>query len=113
MKKTVLLTVPLLFIGLVWGQDCTADDGTEGVELWGECYSIENTTYIDIEDSGLTGSIPPEIGNLTNLWYLNLYDNQLTGSIPPEIGNLTSLTHLYLNNSGITGSIPSEIGIFS
>jgi len=31
------------FIGLVWGQDCTADDGTDGVELWGVCYSIENT----------------------------------------------------------------------
>ena len=46
MKKTVLLIVPLLFIGLVWGQDCTADDGTEGVELWSECYSIENTTSI-------------------------------------------------------------------
>ena len=55
----------LLFIGLAFGQDCTADDGTEGVELWNVCYSIENTTHIEIEDSGLTGSIPPEIGNLT------------------------------------------------
>lgn len=26
------------------GSDCTADDGTPGVELWNICYSIENTT---------------------------------------------------------------------
>ena len=39
----------------------------------------------------ITGSIPPEIGNLTNLEILILSINQLTGSIPPEIGNLTNL----------------------
>ena len=32
---------------------CTADDGTEGVELWGECYSIENTTEIDYDIFGI------------------------------------------------------------
>ena len=90
--------------------DCYADDGTEGVELWGECYSIENTTYLELSNSGLTGSIPPEIGNLTNLTYLILYDNQLTGSIPPEISNLTNLTYLYLNENQLTGEIPLEIG---
>ena len=100
----------LLLVGLAWGQDCTADDGTEGVELWGECYSIENTTYIEIENSGLTGSIPPEIGNLTNLIGLELESCQLTGSIPPEIGNLTNLTGLDFDGNQLTGSIPSEIG---
>ena len=100
----------LLFIGLAWGQDCTADDGTEGVELWGECYSIDNTTQLDLGNNQLTGVIPPEIGNLTNLTDLYLEWNQLTGSIPPEIGNLTNLTYLYLNNNQLTGSIPPEIG---
>ena len=80
------------------------------VELWGECYSIENTTVLDLNDSGLTGSIPPEIGNLTNLNGLWLNDNQLTDSIPPEIGNLTNLTSLGLGGNNLTGSIPSEIG---
>ena len=80
------------------------------VELWGECYSIENTTVLDLNDSGLTGSIPPEIGNLENLTYLDLTSNDLTGSIPPEIGNLTNLTSLGLGGNNLTGSIPSEIG---
>ena len=90
--------------------DCTADDGTEGVELWGQCYSIENTTELNLYISNLTGSIPPEIGNLTNLTDLILHNNQLTGSIPPEIGNLTNLNRLVLFNNQLTGSIPSEIG---
>ena len=61
------ITTLLLFIGLVWGQYCTANDGTDGVELWGECYSIENTTGLDLSYIGVTGEIPPEIGNLINL----------------------------------------------
>ncbi len=100
----------VLIIGTAWGQDCTADDGTEGVELWGECYSIENIDSLDLNNSGLTGSIPAEIGNLTNLTDLRLYGNQLTGAIPSEIGNLTNLTRLDLENNQLTGSIPSEIG---
>ena len=95
----------LLFIGLVWGQDCTADDGTDGVELWGVCYSIENTDSLYLWS--IQGSILPEIGNLINLTYLSLSDG-LTGVIPPEIGNLINLTYLELEGE-LTGVIPPEI----
>jgi hypothetical protein len=89
--------------------DCYADDGTEGVELWGECYSIENTVQLNLSNSGLTGEIPSEIGNLTNLTDLYLWSNQLTGEIPSTIGNLTNLTSLYLSYNQLTGEIPPEI----
>jgi len=96
----------------VWGLQSTSniEFGDYYIELWGEYYSIEYTTELDLSNSGLTGSIPPEIWNLTNLTYLSLYENQLTGSIPPEIGNLTNLNQLYLSNNELTGSIPSQIG---
>ena len=77
----------LLFIGLAFGQDCTADDGTDGVELWNVCYSIENTDSLILYNNQFTGSIPPEIGNLTNLERLYLSGNQLTGQIPENICN--------------------------
>ena len=80
------------------------------VELWGEFYSIENTTYLNLFNNQLTGSIPSEIGNLTNLTFLYLTNTQLTGSIPSEIGNLTNMEYLYLYNNQLTGSIPPEIG---
>ncbi len=43
---------------------------------------------------------------LSSLW---LQDNQLTGSIPPELGNLTHLVTLYLSNNQLTGTIPSQL----
>ncbi len=91
-------------------QDISNCDSDVFVELWGEYYSIENTTELNLSDNELTGSIPPEIGNLTNLTGLILYDNQLTGEIPSEIGNLTNLTNLNLYYNQLTGSIPPEIG---
>ena len=96
-----------LILSLLGG--CTSADGTEGVELWSECYSIENTTELDLSYSGLTGEIPPEIGNLVNLIYLSLKENQLTGGIPPEVGNLTNLTNLDFGGNQLTGIIQPEI----
>jgi hypothetical protein len=94
-----------------WGQNCI--DGIE-VELWGECYNIEETTSILLWDSGLTGEIPPEIGLLVNLTSLEIGGEgglNLSGGIPSEIGNLTNLTILELWNCGLTGEIPPEIGL--
>jgi len=89
-----------------WGQDC--DDGVE-VELWGECYTITFTTYLNLSEMGLSGEIPSEIGDLTNLTNLDLGGNQLSGEIPSEIGDLTNLTVLDLGGNQILGEIPSEI----
>ena len=85
-------------------------DGLTEVELWGVTYDIDETTEIFLYNQGLTGSIPPEIGNLTSLTSLYLYNNKLTGEIPPEIGNLTNLTRLSLKSNRLIGEIPSSIG---
>jgi len=96
----------------VWGLQSTSniEVGDYDVELWGEYYSVLNTTSLNLLNSGLTGSIPSEIGNLTNLTYLYLYTNQLSGSIPSEIETLTNLNRLYLYNNQLIGEIPSSIG---
>ena len=115
--------------------ECIAEDGTEGMEVWGQCYSIENTTSLgwppfvpdtatvlpedlfdlinltslSINYTNVGGIIPPEIGNLTNLIKLNLSSNQFTGIIPSEIGNLTNLTSLNLSSNQFSGDMPIEI----
>jgi Leucine-rich repeat (LRR) protein len=55
----------------------------------------DHVTQIDLP-TNISGSIPPELGNLINLSHLDLSKNQLTGAIPAEIGNLTNLIHLNL-----------------
>ena len=67
-------------------------------------------TEQDLNQKGLTGSIPAALGDLSGLTYLNLEHNNLTGAIPTDLGDLTSLTYLNLgNNFGLTGSIPTEL----
>ena len=102
---------PLLIISVIiyWGCEDKTEPPTE-VTLWGEVYSVEDTDTLFLYNNQLTGSIPPEIGNLTNLTHLTIIETQLTGEIPSEIGNLTNLTELYLYNNQLTGEIPSEIG---
>ena len=100
--KIIVLSNALISIGF---GNCDSDE----VELWDECYSITNTTWLGRINEGLTGEIPSEIGQLTNLVTLKLQYNELTGSIPPEIGNLTSLVKLDLRYNNLSGSIPTEV----
>jgi hypothetical protein len=44
-----------------------------------------------LNDNGLTGEIPTEIGLLTKLSALTLSANELSGMVPTEMGQLTLL----------------------
>ena len=61
-------------------------------------------------DNGLTGRLPPELGDLTHLEYLRLSENALAGAIPSELSGLSSLVHLALDGNAFTGAIPPELG---
>ena len=115
--------------------DCYAEDGSEGVEIWGICYSIENTavfgwpisipdtatsipnklfslvnlTTLSITYTNISEPIPPEIGSLVNLTKLNLSNNLISGEIPSAIGNLINLTSLNLSSNQLSGNIPLEL----
>jgi len=67
------------------------------IDLWGVCINIEETTELNFWNNGLTGEIPPEIGNLTNLQVLRLRDNQLIGEIPPEVCDLIESNSLNID----------------
>ncbi len=63
-----------------------------------------------LQRNGLSGPLPPEIGNLTAVEVLSLDDNDLNGSIPPEIGNLRAVAFLDLGRNNLSGRIPPEVG---
>ena len=67
-------------------------------------------TSLRLDDNRLSGSIPPELGNLADLQVLDLGNNQLSGSIPKELGNLADLQMLRLYNNRLSGEIPPELG---
>ena len=115
---------------MAWGQDCPpldnidpenlciATDGTDGVIIFEECYSIENTTEISFDIFGGTmatewagwqagDTIPREIGLLTNLTDLQMRgilrttDYRYGNVIPEEICHLTNLEELDLSNNAL------------
>ena len=102
-KYFIILTVML---NILFSQDCDENE----IELWGNCYSIDETDSLNLTSMNLNGQIPTELGNLVNLTYLNLSANNITGPIPSEIGNLVNLNFLYLQNNELSGEIPSSIG---
>ena len=77
---------------------------------------------LDLSHIGLTGSIPPEIGNLANLQTLALIQQPgdfgtrgagLTGSLPPELGRLANLVELLIGQHALSGPLPPELGNLS
>ena len=76
----------------------------------GQLSSLER---LELSSNGLSGSIPPELGQLSSLEYLNFGWNDLSGPIPPELGQLSSLERLELSSNGLSGSIPPELGQLS
>ncbi|XP_027353509.1 probable LRR receptor-like serine/threonine-protein kinase At1g06840 isoform X2 [Abrus precatorius] len=58
----------------------------------------------------LSGTLAPQLGQLSHLEILDFMWNNLTGSIPKEIGNITALRLLLLNGNKLSGSLPDELG---
>jgi hypothetical protein len=62
---------------------------------------------MNLSYNSLTGSIPPELGNLNLLEFLLLNNNHLTGEIPKTFENLSSLLGCNFSYNELTGSLPS------
>ncbi|XP_027156821.1 receptor-like protein 7 [Coffea eugenioides] len=62
--------------------------------------------FSDLSGQDLTGSIPPEIGNLSHLESLNLSSNSLVGSIPNTFVKLSQLSVLKLCDNKLEGPLP-------
>ena len=80
---------------------------------WHGVYTNEDgrVTELDLNFNNLTGTLSPELVNLSELQALNLRANMgLTGTISPQLGSIANLRDLRLNDCNLTGEIPSELG---
>ena len=94
-------------------------------------------SHLELHNNGLSGEIPPELGqllgleslelgsnrlhgpipgalaDLINLEYLVIAENRLSGKIPPGLGQLAHLAFLDLSDNQLSGEIPPELGQLS
>jgi hypothetical protein len=74
-----------------------------------ELGDLANLSNLNLNTNQLSGAIPPELGNVTSLSNLSMELNQLSGHVPPQLGNLTGLLGLYLSDNQLTGALPQEL----
>ena len=91
---------------LNWSADVHIQDW-EGIDIGGTPLRVVG---LRLDKKELSGSIPPELGDLSNLVTLFLSQNELTGEIPPELSNLSNLITLRLDDNQLSGPIPAELG---
>ncbi|KAL1224856.1 BRASSINOSTEROID INSENSITIVE 1-associated receptor kinase 1 [Cardamine amara subsp. amara] len=80
--------------------------------LWSHvtCNSESSVTHVDLQSANLSGTLVPQLGQLSKLQYLKLHSNNITGEIPEELGGLRELVSLDLYENNIRGPIPSSLG---
>ena len=70
--------------------------------------SSVRVTRLELPGKGLSGVIPPGLGDLAGLERLDLSGNGLTGSLPASLSKLSGLRALRLQDNQLTGGIPAE-----
>ncbi|XP_034707341.1 MDIS1-interacting receptor like kinase 2-like isoform X7 [Vitis riparia] len=90
---------------VLWLDDC----GLNG-SIPHQIGTLTQLTVLSLGRNNLTGELPLSLANLTQLEYLVLYSNLLHGSIPPEIGKMKDLIYFILLDNNLTGVIPSSFG---
>ncbi|KAL8247475.1 hypothetical protein R6Q59_008691 [Mikania micrantha] len=69
----------------------------------------QRVSILDLQSSGLIGTLSPAIGNLSFLRNIRLQNNSFSGEIPSEIGRLFRLEELRIYNNSFIGNIPAAI----
>ncbi|CAL9149161.1 unnamed protein product [Musa hybrid cultivar] len=66
---------------------------------------------LDLSFNKLSGTLPKEILSISTLtMFLNVSSNSLTGSLPPQVGNLKNVRALDVSKNKLSGEIPGSIG---
>ena len=101
---------------LDWEMDADSSNSIEALEVGGQYWNNGYLTYLNANQSGLSGVLPNNLSELDSLMTLNIANNFLTGEIPLSIctminlqfkGEITGATDSYLFNNRFCPPYPS------
>ena len=72
--------------------------------------TLETVTFAS---NSLEGELPIELGSLASLDYLDLGLNNISGTIPTTFASLTNLREFRVMSAQLSGPIPSEVGLMT
>lgn len=75
-----------------------------------ELFQLTELVDLNLGQNVLSGPIPAEITRLSKMQYLSLGINNFSGLVPPQLGTLTKLISLSFSSNKFTGTLPKEIG---
>ena len=74
--------------------------------------AADRVIELSLQDNGLRGELPAQLGDLSELRNLRLWSNRLTGEIPHELSRLTNLEQLAVGGNQLQGTIPEWLAGF-
>lgn len=85
--------------------------GTLRLIPWLDFKSLKSLTELDLSFNQIEGPLPPNLSScIPSIQKLVLHCNSLTGSIPPDVGNLCDLKYLILSRNKLSGPLPAALG---
>lgn len=70
-------------------------------------YCNSTLSTLNFSSNQISGTIPPEFGELSFLQILDLSSNQLNGALPDSFNRVSAMTVLDLSNNRLSGYLPS------
>jgi len=105
--KRILTTFFEATSGLAWTRSDNWLTDTPAEDWYGVGVDDNGrVAHLDLSRNRLSGSIPPQLGDLRHLQSIALFNNALTGHVPEELSHLDRLETLLLFSNDLTGTIP-------
>ncbi|KAK2992073.1 hypothetical protein RJ640_026594, partial [Escallonia rubra] len=73
------------------------------------CNRHGRVAALNLSNTGLLGSIPPSMGNLSFLVSLDLSNNSFSGGIPKEMAHLRRIKEINLSFNNFSGGLPTHM----
>lgn len=81
---------------------------TDNVDTWsGIIVAGGRVTSITLDINNLTGTLPPQLADITFLSSILIRGNNLSGTIPTVYENLANLKFFNISGGAVTGSVPT------